>query len=336
MAPHVFSPAPIRTGSPSGAARRRALGRAVVVTLLLGVAAARAAAGPCPTADVWVASSRRLPGVCRLPQQAALDVERLSAGDHGRWEQASVADLLAEPGLPLVVFVHGNRYAPAEAKSQGVRLARLIAAAGHVHGPVRTVIFSWPSEQEGVLLRDVRAKYDRAHADGHHLAALLGRVEPDRPVAIVGHSYGALVGLEAIRDLVDEARAGSADVVPWAGRPGRTHLVLVAPAIRCDALAPRGPYRQTLACIDRLTLVVNSSDCALRFFPCVDRGVRAEALGATAMPRRWLPADVEYGAVDAAGIVGVEHRLPLYLDSAPLVRRITAGAVADLATPVGE
>lgn len=335
MAPRPLSSAPIRTGAPSGAARRRIRGL-VVAALVLGAAAARAGADPCPTADVWVVSSRRLPGVCRLPQRGPLDVERLSGGDHGRWERASVADLLAEPGLPLVVFVHGNRYAPAEAKSQGVRLARLIAAAGHVQGPVRTVIFSWPSEQEGVLLRDVRAKYDRAHADGHHLAAFLGRVEPDRPVAIVGHSYGALVGLEAIRDLVDGARGGSADVVPWAGRPGRTHLVLVAPAIRCDALAPRGPYRQTLACIDRLTLVVNPSDCALRFFPYVDRGVRAEALGATAMPRRWLPADVEYRAVDAADIVGPEHRLPLYLDSAALVRRITAGAVADLAAPAGQ
>lgn len=307
----------------------RGLVVAAVAAILLGPSL-RAAAPACPQADVWVASSRRLPGICRLPSRATLDVERLSGGDRGRWERSSEAELLAASRQPLVVFVHGNRYAPAEAKSQGLRLARLIAASCPEAGPVQTLIFSWPSEQQGVLLRDVRTKYERAHADGHYLAALLGRVEPDRPVAIVGYSYGAIVGLEALSDLVVAERGGREDIVPWSGRPGRTHLVLVAPAVRCDALAPRGPYRSTLACVDRLTLVANSSDCALRYFSCVDRAVRADALGVIAMPRRWLPAEVEYGAVDAAGIVGPEHRLPLYLDSASLVRRIATGAVADL------
>ncbi|MFM7107409.1 MAG: alpha/beta hydrolase [Planctomycetaceae bacterium] len=305
---------------------------AVLACAWLLWAAARAA-DPCPEPDVWVASTRRQPGICRMPARAALDVERLSGGDCGRWEPARIEDLLAAPRRPLVVFIHGNRYAAAEARSQGLRLARLIAAACPDAGPVRTLVFSWPSQQQGLLLRDVRAKYDRAHADGHYLAALLARVEPTVPVAVVGYSYGALVGLVALDDLASADRAGAA---AWAGRPGRTHLVFVVPAVRCDALAPRGPHRGALAGVDRLTLVANSADHALQFFECVDRSARVEALGTAAMPRRWVPAEVEYSATDAAGVVGSGHPLPLYLAAPGIARRIAAGAVAGLDQPRGE
>lgn len=330
-------PAPPRRAP--AAARPTPLLRASVALVLvivggLGRAVGAQAASPGgPVADVWVASSRRLPGTCHVPRRVGLDVERLSGGDCGRWQRAQVDELLAEQDRPLVVFVHGNRYAAHEAKSQGLRLARTLAAACPDAGPAQMLIFSWPSEQQGKLLRDVRAKYDRAPSDGHYLAWLLGRIDPRRPVAIVGYSYGALVGLQAMADLVTADPAGASGVAPWAGRPGRTHLVLVAPAVRCDALAPRGRYRDSLACVDRLTLVANSSDIVLRFFDCIDRCDRTEALGVVAMPRRWLPADLDYRAIDAADIVGPEHRLPPYLDSAVLARRIAAGAVADLDAP---
>ena len=320
-----------RGGSPAAVSgRARWLARLLAAACLACVAVAAPAAPPCcPAGEVWVASTRRLPGICRMPERAGLDIERLSGGDCGRWERACIDELVAEPGPPLVIFIHGNRYVPADAKSQGVRLARLFAAACPDAGPVRTLIFSWPSEQQGVLLQDVRAKYHRAHADGHYLAWLLAQIGPERPVAIVGYSYGAIVALEALDDLV----ADRGDAVPWACRPGRTHLVFVVPAVRCDALAPCGPYRDALAGVDRLAIVANSADCALQFFDRVDPCVGAEALGVAAMSRRRLPADLEYSAVDAADVVGHGHLLPLYLDSACLARRIASGAVHDLGAP---
>jgi esterase/lipase superfamily enzyme len=207
-----------------------------------------------------------------------------------------------------------------------VTLARKLASTCPGAAPVRTVIFSWPSDKQGILLRDSRVKYERAVTDGHYLAWLLSQVEPDRPVAIVGYSYGALIALEALEDLVHAEAAGRSDVRSWTNRSAPLHLVLVAAAVRQDAFAPRGPYREILPCIDRLTILSNSSDIALRFFEHVDRSLRTEALGNIGMPAAWIPRGIEFSQVDCAEIVGPSHRLKHYLNSPLLMRRICSAA----------
>jgi hypothetical protein len=52
---------------------------------LLGMAVSAAAA--CPEDDVWVVSTRRLPGVCDLPSHTSFDVEQRIAG---RWERGDM------------------------------------------------------------------------------------------------------------------------------------------------------------------------------------------------------------------------------------------------------
>jgi hypothetical protein len=293
----------------------------------LGEVPARAAESlptACAESDVWLVSTRRLPGICGIPAHADVDVERKAGG---RWESADVESMLADGSRPLVIFIHGNRYEQHDAKAQGAGLARQLSATCP-GAAVRTIIFSWPSHQQGHLIPSSRDNYRRCYADGHYLAWLLGRVDPAQPVAIIGYSFGATIAVGAIEDLVrSDGRHGLA---PWAGRSGRSHLVLVAPAVRSDALAPRGPYAPVVAGIDRLTLVINSRDLPLRLFPHLDRGEGIDALGVVGMPRRWLPGHVEYTATNAAPIVGRKHSLPLYLESPTLAGRIVAGAVAGL------
>jgi esterase/lipase superfamily enzyme len=280
----------------------------------------------CGETDVWMVSTRRLPRICALPGRAEFDVERRVAG---RWERADLPSLLDDPSRPLVIFIHGNRYEPHDAKSQGMTIARQLASVCPAAG-ARTVIFSWPSQQRGHIIQSSRDTYRRSYADGHYLAWMLGQVDPAQPVAIVGYSFGATIAVGAIEDLMQAGGRPSQGVAPWADRPGRSHLVLVAPAVRSDALAPRGPYAPAVAGIDRLTLVINSRDLALRLFPHLDRADGADALGAVGMPRRWLPGSVEFTATDAASVVGKRHALPLYLESPSLARRIASGAVAGL------
>jgi hypothetical protein len=286
----------------------------------------------CSGDDVWVVSTRRLPETCRMPATAHVAVERhVPVAGGGRWLPADLDALLADAEVPWCIFIHGNRYEASDARAQGLRLASNLAARHPVAPRVRTVVLSWPSGRTTLPLRDGRLKYDRAHTDAHYLAWLLGQVEPTRPVAIIAYSFGTVIALEALDDLAEAERQGRTDVHPWTDRPGRTHLVFVAAAVRCDALAPAGPYRRGIAGVDRITLVLNSQDNALRYFPWIDRRLRADALGFVGMPRQWLPVGVEFSATDAAGIVGHQHGFTNYLTSPTLTTRIAAGAFDDLA-----
>ena len=258
-------------------------------------------------------------------------VERLTAdATCSRWIQSDLPSLLDDPQRPLMIFIHGNRYDSADAKSQGVLLARRLAACHPKASNARTVIFSWPSSREGHLLQDSRAKYERSMTEGRYLAWLLGQMDPGRPVAIVAYSYGGLIALEALDHLVGAERSGRSNLQPWLDRPARLHLVLVASAVRQDALAPRGEYRKVLRCVDRLTLLNNTRDNALRFFEFVDPDLGTEALGREHMPSRWMPPEIEFVQVDAAPIVGKSHRFPPYLDSPSLRKRMASGALDGL------
>lgn len=316
--------------------RLRARGRAAVMAWLAAAVVAtpagasggghlpRPRAAECPAADVWVVSTRRLPSVGCPPGDPAFEIERLVAG---RWEPSDLGGLFDEPSRPLAFFIHGNRYESGEAKSHGVTVARRLDAAAAA--PVRTVIFSWPSQQRGGLVASSRDNYRRAAADGHYLAALLARVPPSQPVALIGYSLGAVVASGALQDLA--TRPAAPDTCPWSAREGRTHLVMVAPAMRCDGLGPRGTHPAALTAVQRLTLVINSRDLALRMFPRLDLELDSPALGVAGMSRRSVPGHVEFTATDAAPVVGLRHALPEYFRSASLMQRIARGAVGGLA-----
>lgn len=72
----------------------------------------------CSCSDVWIVSTRGLPGICAFPDRANFTVERLR--ECGRWEKSNLPSLLENPNQPIHIFVHGNRYESGDAKSQGL------------------------------------------------------------------------------------------------------------------------------------------------------------------------------------------------------------------------
>ena len=311
---------------------RLALTLGAIASVVTVVGTAPAAVGGEPL-DVWVVSTRCLGHTCHVPETPRFSVEHLvpTGGGHSNWQRAPLEAMLADPGKPLVIFIHGNRYDNGDAKQQGLILAHRLARYGACEGPVRTVIFSWPSERQGCLLNDGRTKYQRCYADGHYLAALLAQIDPRQPVAVVGYSFGGLISLKAFGELCgpdDESLPCGSTSLNC--RPGPVHLVLVAPAVRSDALSPCGPYRDALACLDRLTVIINSRDEALRFFPFLDPAIDMPALGYVGMPGRWTPDETSFRLRDAASIVGRRHSLTRYLESAALSAVIATGAVSGL------
>jgi pimeloyl-ACP methyl ester carboxylesterase len=264
------------------------------LTALLLLLPANLVAAEC--GDVWLVSSRHLPETCGEPEDPGLRVERL---DGSHWSDASLDELAATSAGPVVFFIHGNRYDPSSARRQGLELSHRLGCCG---AGSRTIVYSWPSDRDGPPLADARSKYRRTRSEGWYFAAVLRRLDPESTVGIVGYSYGATIALHGLKH------------VGPAVRRGHTGLVMVTPAVAAGAVHPLGSLRESVETVDRLTILVNSRDEALRFFRFVDP-CHQEALGFTGMSLRNVPAGVAFQQLDVAGLIGKEHSMQPFLDS---------------------
>jgi hypothetical protein len=262
-------------------------------------------------------STRCLPRICHPVADADFHVERRDAP--GCWIPAAVEELVATDST-VVFFIHGNRYNACAAKSQAVSLARRLDACRPDAAPVRTVVFSWPSESHGPPLREARDNFVRAESDGHYFAALLSKFPADADLGIVSYSFGSKIALVALDDLA------AADPDRQAARSGHLGLVLVTPAVRVDSLSPHGRHHAAIRSVDRLTIFTNPRDEALRFFPFVDPS-GAAAAGYVGIPRWWVPGELAFSQIDSSPIIGKEHSMQRFIDSATLACRIAAGAI---------
>ncbi len=271
----------------------------------------------CVEPDVWSVSTRCLPRICHPVADADFLVERREAP--GCWNAAAVEELAAADG-PVVFFIHGNRYDASAAKRQAVSLARRLDGCRPDSSPVRTIVFSWPSESHGLPLREARDNFVRAESDGHYFAALLSKFPLEADLGIVGYSFGSKIALVALDDLL------AADPGRTAARSGHLGLVLVTPAVGVGSLSPSGRHHDAIRSADRLTIFTNPEDEALRFFPFVDP-CGSPAAGYVGIPARWVPGDVAFSQIDASPIVGKEHSMQRFIDSWTLACRIAAGAI---------
>lgn len=164
----------------------------------------------------------------------------VNAREHGLdHDPAALERALAAlpPGAPVVVLIHGYKYAP-DVPGHCPHETILAARTPRQHWKV----MSWPRHlgfgrgQEGLViafgwdaLGSIWGAYGRAGAAGRALAGLIAGI--DRPVHMLAHSLGARVALSAL------AHAGAGDVgrvvlIAGAELRGRAHAAMTTPAGR--------------------------------------------------------------------------------------------------------
>ncbi|SCM72064.1 conserved exported hypothetical protein [uncultured Pleomorphomonas sp.] len=157
-----------------------------------------------------------------------------------------VARMRKKGGETIVIFVHGYNYSYQEAV---FRLAQLSAEAGQTIIPV---LFSWPSQASVAGYVADRDSTTFARDDLARLLVMLGRARPGGRIAVVGHSMGAWLVMEALRQLRLE---GENDVI------AHLQVGLAAPDIDIDV------FRKQAAAVGRLssplTVLVSADDRAL-------------------------------------------------------------------------
>lgn len=156
---------------------------------------------------------------------------------------SAVAERSAEARQPVLVFVHGYNHSYQEAL---FTLARVEMGAD---APTTSILFSWPSEANPAGYAADRDAATYARDDLANLLSDLAEA-PDRPILVSGHSMGAWLVMEVVRQL---KLLGREDIID------RLQIGLAAPDIDVDV------FRAQMAVIGpvSLTVLVSADDRAL-------------------------------------------------------------------------
>jgi len=275
--------------------------------------------------QVWLISNRCLGCPDASGAEPALSVELLT---NQGWQKSNLATFFAADGaLPTCVWAHGNRTDACLARQEGLSVYHKLVSCQGDDRPVRFVIWSWPSDQEGGPLNDVRIKAPRADVAGYYLAYVLDRMSPSTPVRLIGYSYGSRVVTSALQLTAGGTVAGQ--TLRQRQHPDRAPLktALLAAAEDCDWLLPGHRHGLALSKMDELLLVNNTCDRALRYYHYLyGRKCDIEALGYVGLAKQCLTAadQAKVTQIDACCLVGSEHEWSNYFAVPTIVARLQA------------
>lgn len=257
--------------------------------------------------EVWLLSTRSLgcPGKEWSPYVAQYE--------DCQWHSRALTELVtaATPETFVVVYVHGNRVTPADAKELGWRAYDGIARDARPDQRIVFVIWSWPSEGDRRPLRSVRENAHRCETDAIYLSRFVQQLPLETKIGLFGFSFGGRIITGGVSDLAESDPAG--------GASRDVHVVLQSPAVDNRWLYPGWPYESYGLGADATLLFYNPCDRALARFRLTDRCTRPEALGYTGLgnPSR-LPGDGLFEQ-RSSSFIGSAHSSYDYLDSPTLM-----------------
>lgn len=270
-------------------------------------------------ASIYLVSSRALGTRCECGAMCAgLHCEALvpsAEGDPPHWRTLPWNELAAEltGPTPTLVYVHGNRVEPGEDKLHGLALYRALAARTPADAPLRYIIWSWPSAKVPGVVKDYQEKAARTPYVAWQLAWAVDQAPAETPLSLVGYSYGARVVTGSLH-LLAGGRLGELELTERV-HPVRPPLraALVAAAVDADWVRPGGPHGRALEVVERMLVIQNQHDPAMRFYHMAFEG-RRRPLGYAG------PAGLHLGAfadrvltLDVTDAVGRHHALSDYL-----------------------
>jgi len=237
------------------------------------------------------------------------------------WNATSLESFItADPSVTTIVFVHGNKIAPGEDKQRGLDVYRRLLRHESDSGPIRFVIFSWPSSKIQGLLKDYKIKAARTRPVGWQLAWLIDQLPGETPVGLVGYSYGARVVTGALHIL------GGGDLhglsLPERIHPNRAPLRvgLLGAALHAHWLGPGQYHGLAMSQIDRLLLLNNRKDLAMKFYYLSSSHGHPQALGLKG-PTYIGPEASKICKRDLSRAIGNEHDLYRYLAVPSAIRQ---------------
>ncbi|MEX0824946.1 MAG: hypothetical protein WD119_02205 [Pirellulaceae bacterium] len=271
-----------------------------------------------PRDSLWLLSTRHLTSQAWRANLETPSFRMARIDACGGCVPTTLATFLEEerPGTVDVIYVHGNRMPAEGVIERGLFVYRNIVRHRPAGSPpVRFLIWSWPSERQGLALRDVRIKAARTDAQALYLAWLLReQTHRGRVQRVVGFSFGGRVATGALHALAGGTLGGRQ--LPGVHLEGAEIGVgLLAPAIGEDWLMPGRDHGRATLNISHITLLFNQRDAILRRYPLLDPASGVEALGYRG-PRNFGPGfdgrPVNIFQMNCSDTVGLRHREDAY------------------------
>lgn len=296
-------------------ARRSRLLRSLACACLLG-----ATLSHCSGAEdqVLLISTRQLGTRCDPEQMLdGLECRERVADDNAtKWRTIRFEEI-AQNDRPTLFYIHGNRVGRGRDKTEGLAVYQRLAQHHAGEGPIRYVIWSWPSDQIRRPVLDYKVKAARTRPVGWQLAWAIDQLPAETPLALVGYSYGARIATGALHLLAGGA-LGELKLGDPRPRPP-VHAALIAAAEDAAWIRPGGFHGRALSQIDRLVLLTNRLDPAMRFYH-LGFGRDVQPLGYTGLVAGRPQGKV--WSVDLTEQLGRTHALGSYLRAKEVVARV--------------
>jgi hypothetical protein len=272
--------------------------------------------------SVWLVSTRHLGCAC-AHDMSIPDYQIMRHNPCEGWDDASLEDFLAagDPDVETIVFVHGNRVDWCKALQLGLHAYRVLVRCAHQ--PVRFVIWSWPSDKMGGLLRDVRVKGARTNTDSYYLARFIQQIPHDASIGLVGFSYGGRIVSGTAHISAGGSLCGMGLPDGEHCPPRRIRAVLMAAAMHNYWLCPESYHGHAIESLDHLLVLFNPCDHALKWYPLIDKS-RPHALGAAGFcwEACWEHSPSVIEQRNVCGIVGNSHKVNDYFSSCAIMREV--------------
>lgn len=233
-----------------------------------------------------------------------------------QWRPIDWTEVVASDRSTLF-YIHGNRVPRGRDEAEGLAVYQRLAQQHRGDHPIRYIIWSWPSEQIRRPVLDYKVKAARTLPVGWQLAWALNQLPAETPLSLVGYSYGARIATGALH-LLAGGELGNLKLGDPRPRPP-VNAALIAAAADASWVRPGGFHGRALTQIDRLVLLTNRLDPAMRFYH-LGFGRDVQPLGYTG-----LVAGRPQGklwSVDLTEQLGRTHALGDYLRAKEVVARV--------------